>query len=141
MRTIHPSPLLRLGLRLDAILSLAAAALVPLLMEPLGAALGLDRVHMIALAGFMFFWAGLTGWMGGQARLPAWSPRLTIGLNLAWAPLSLLLPALGLFNPSSIGWAVLVAEALAVLVFAELQWLGLRRSAREAEPSARAAVA
>jgi hypothetical protein len=141
MRTIHPSPLLRLGLRLDAILSLAAAALVPLLLEPLGVALGLDRVQMIALAGFMFFWAALTGWMGGQARLPAWSLWLTIGLNLEWAVASLLLPALGLFNPSPIGWAVLVAQALAVLVFAELQWLGLRRSAREAAPSAYTAIA
>jgi hypothetical protein len=141
MRTVHPSPLLRLGLRLDAILSLAAAALVPLLLEPLGAALGLDRMHMIALAGFMFFWAGLTGWMGGQARLPAWSLWLTIGLNLEWAVASLLLPALGLFNPSPIGWVVLVAQALAVLLFAELQWLGLRRSAREAAPSAHTAIA
>ena len=141
MRTVHPSPLLRLGLRLDAILSLAAAAAVPLLLEPLGASLGLDREHMIALAGFMFVWAALTGWMAGQAQLPAWSLWLTISLNLAWAPASLLLPALGLFNPSPIGWTVLVAEAIAVLVFAELQWLGLRRSTREAAPSARAAVA
>lgn len=141
MRTVHPSPLLRLGLRLDAILSLAAAAAVPLLLEPLGAALGLDRLHMIALAGFMFFWAALTGWMGGQARLPTWSLWLSIAVNLEWAVASLLLPALGLFNPSPIGWAVLVAQALAVLVFAELQWLGLRRSARESAPSARAAVA
>ncbi|MFY8134437.1 MAG: hypothetical protein ACOVKS_05510 [Aquimonas sp.] len=141
MRTVHPSPLLRLGLRVDAILSLAAAAVVPLLLEPLGATLGLDRVHMIALAGFMFVWAALTGWMAGQAQLPAWSVWLTVCLNLAWAPASLLLPALGLFNPSSMGWAVLIAQALAVLVFAELQWLGLRRSAGAAAPSVRAAVA
>lgn len=141
MRTVHPSPLLRLGLRLDAALSLGAAAAVPLLLEPLGAALGLDRVHMIALAGFMLVWAALTGWMAAQAQLPAWSVWMTVCLNLAWAPASLLLPALGLFKPSPIGWTVLVAEALAVLVFAELQWLGLRHSAREAAPSARTAVA
>ena len=128
MRTLTPSPLLRLGLRLDAVLSLAAAVAVPLLMEPLVAALGLGRGQLAGLAALMFGWAGLTGWMGGQPRLTRWVVWLAIVGNLGWAVASLLLPLLGAFSPSPLGWGLLITQALAVLLFAELQWLGLRRS-------------
>lgn len=130
MNTVLPSPLLRLGLRLDAILSLAAAAAVPLLLAPLSVALGFSREQMILIAAFMFGWAALTGWMGGQARLPAWSVWLAIAVNVEWAAASLLLPAFGWITPNALGWTLLVAQALGVLVFAGLQWLGLQRSER-----------
>lgn len=130
MNTVLPSPLLRLGLRLDAILSLAAAAAVPLLLMPLSVALGFSREQMILIAAFMFGWAALTGWMGGQARLPAWSVWLAIAVNVEWAAASLLLPAFGWITPNALGWTLLVAQALGVLVFAGLQWLGLQRSER-----------
>ncbi len=130
MNTVLPSPLLRLGLRLDAILSLAAAAAVPLLLAPLSVALGFSREQMILIAAFMFGWAALTGWMGGQARLPAWSVWLAIAVNVEWATASLLLPAFGWITPNALGWTLLVAQALGVLVFAGLQWLGLQRSER-----------
>lgn len=130
MKTVLPSPLLRLGLRLDAILSLAAAAAVPLLLAPLSVALGFSREQMILIAAFMFGWAALTGWMGGQARLPAWSVWLAIAVNVEWAAASLLLPAFGWITPNALGCTLLVAQALGVLVFAGLQWLGLRRSER-----------
>jgi hypothetical protein len=130
MNTALPSPLLRLGLRLDAILSLAAAAAVPLLLAPLSVALGFSREQMILIAAFMFGWAALTGWMGGQARLPAWSVWLAIAVNVEWAAASLLLPAFGWITPNALGWTLLVAQALGVLVFAGLQWQGLRRSER-----------
>jgi len=130
MNTVLPSPLLRLCLRLDAILSLAAAAAVPLLLVPLSVALGFSREQMILIAAFMFGWAALTGWMGGQARLPAWSVWLAIAVNVEWAAASLLLPAFGWITPNALGWTLLVAQALGVLVFAGLQWLGLQRSER-----------
>ena len=130
MSTVLPSPLLRLGLRLDAMLSLAAAAAVPLLLVPLSTALGFSREQMILVSAFMFGWAALTGWMGGQTRLPAWSVWLAIVVNIEWAAASLLLPAFGWIAPNALGWTLLVAQALGVLAFAELQWLGLRRSER-----------
>lgn len=130
MNTVLPSPLLRLGLRLDAILSLAAAAAMPLLLVPLSVALGFSREQMILIAAFMFGWAALTGWMGGQARLPAWSVWLAIAVNVEWAAASLVLPAFGWIAPNALGWTLLVAQALGVLVFAGLQWLGLQRSER-----------
>lgn len=132
MTAVHPSPLLCLGLRLDAILSLAAAAAVPLLLEPLAAALGFSRDQMILIAAFMFGWAACTGWMSGQARLPVWAVWMTIAVNVEWAAVSLLLPAFGWISPTPLGWTLLVAQAVGVLVFAELQWLGLRRSERVA---------
>lgn len=137
---VIPSPLLRLGLRLDAILSLAAAAAVPLLLEPLTAALGFNREQLIAMAAFMFGWAALTAWMGGRAHLPVWAVWLSIAVNLEWAAVSLLLPTFGWISPSPFGWAVLIAQTAGVLAFAEVQWLGLRRSERRAS-STRAATA
>lgn len=131
MSTVLPSPLLRTGLRLDAVLSLTAAALVPLMIDLLMREIGLARGSWILLAAFMFAWAGLTGWMGGQTRLPVWSVWLAIAVNIEWAVASLLLPTLAELTPSPLGWTVLILQAAGVLVFAELQWLGLRRSQRE----------
>lgn len=130
MNTVLPSSLLRTGLRLDAVLSLAAAAAVALLLEPLTSVFGVDREHLIGIAAFMVGWAAITGWMGAQPRLPAWSVWLSIIVNIEWAVASLLLPSLGWISPTPIGWGVLLAQVAGVLIFAELQWLGLRRSQR-----------
>lgn len=57
---------------------------------------------------------------------------MTIAVNVEWAAVSLLLPAFGWISPTPLGWTLLVAQAVGVLVFAELQWLGLRRGERVA---------
>lgn len=130
MNTILPSSLLRTGLRLDAVLSLAAAVAVVLLLEPLTSVFGVAREHLIGSVAFMVGWAAITGWMGAQPRLPVWSVWLSISVNIEWAVASLLLPSLGWISPTPIGWGVLIAQMAGVLLFAELQWLGLQRSRR-----------
>ena len=51
------------------------------------------------------------------------------GCNLLWAVDSLLLLVTGWVAPTTLGYAVVVGQALAVAVFAGLQYVGLRRAA------------
>jgi hypothetical protein len=140
MPTLAPSPLLRFALRLDAALSLAAAIATLAVLDGVSAALGVGASHLSGVAAFMVGWAGLTGWMAGQAGLTRWLVWLAILGNLGWAAASLLLPLLGVFSPNALGWGLLIAQALAVLVFAELQWFGLRRSLGSAASAPAASV-
>jgi hypothetical protein len=49
-------------------------------------------------------------------------------LNLVWAVASLVLLVTGLVDPSGLGIAFVVAQALIVAGFADVQFIGLRRS-------------
>ena len=61
----------------------------------------------------------------GDGRLGVWS---IIGLNVVWVIDSVLILATGWVEPNALGYAVVIAQALAVGVFAELEYVGLRRS-------------
>jgi hypothetical protein len=47
--------------------------------------------------------------------------------NAAWTAASLLLLVSGWVTPTTLGYLFVVVQAAAVAIFAELQWLGLRR--------------
>ncbi len=59
-------------------------------------------------------------------------PRLLIGLvaagNIGWAVACIALLVSGLFALSALGVAWVLAQAACVVLVAELQWIGLRRS-------------
>jgi hypothetical protein len=63
------------------------------------------------------------------ARPMAWALRLIVLGNLAWAAASLLLPALGLIAPNTLGWALLAGQALGVagIALLEARFLPLHR--------------
>jgi hypothetical protein len=48
--------------------------------------------------------------------------------NVVWTADSLLLLASGWVDPTRAGYAFVIAQALVVLMYAELQYVGLRRS-------------
>ena len=48
--------------------------------------------------------------------------------NVLWAGDSILLLLTGWIEPAALGYAFFVTQALAVILFAELQYVGLRRS-------------
>jgi hypothetical protein len=50
-----------------------------------------------------------------------------IGVNAAWVAGSILLLLSGAVAPNGLGYAFVVGQALAVALFAELQYVGLRR--------------
>jgi len=128
MPTIVPSPLLRQALLADAATSAACGLLMALAAGPLSGILGLPEM-LLRLAGIVLLpYAAFIGWLGLRDevhRVVAWAVVLGNGL---WALDSFLLLASGWVEPTRAGYAFVIAQALAVLMYAEFQYVGLRRS-------------
>jgi hypothetical protein len=120
--------LLRFALRLDAagsgalgLLGLAAAA--PL-AEPLGTTAGALRGTGAFLAGYALVLVLLAA-RPVIPRAAAWT--VVLG-NTVWVLGSIGAAVAGRDSFTVLGVAVVLAQAAAVAVFADLQWLGLRRA-------------
>lgn len=132
MNTVQPNPLLRRVLQLDALLSGGAGLLLCLGAAPLSALLGLP-LALLQIAGLLMLpWCGVLLWMARRAPLDRRAVWAVIAVNAAWVVDSLLLLASGWVQPTFWGQAFVIAQALAVVLFAELQYLGLKRSAEAA---------
>ena len=123
------SPFLRKALLADAAISGATGLLLALgagyLADLLGVPVGLPRWAGIALLPV----AALLAFLATRERLSRPVVWAVIAANLVWAADSILLLFVGWIEPTALGVAFIVAQASVVAVFAELQWLGLRRSA------------
>ncbi len=128
MNALTVSPLLRFALRLDALGSASAGVLASLLASPLATTLGVDPQRVLAVGVFMLGYGALVGWLGLHSRLPlAWVWSVVIG-NSLWVLASVALVFSDWIAPTAVGLALVLTQAAAVAVFAELQYLGLRRS-------------
>ncbi len=133
MATIIPSPLLRFALRLDGWASALAGLLILLLRPTLTPLLGAPPDWIFGLGVFMLGYGVLIGWAAGRTRLASglvWT--LVIGNGL-WVVASVALAFSSWIDPTVLGQVVILAQAAAVAVFAELEYLGLRRSQSERE--------
>ena len=132
MTRIQSSPLLRRVLAADAIVSGATGALAVFgagALAPLtGLSVGFLQAAGLSLIPFVVF----VGWLATQKRAFKMLVTLAIVLNLAWVVESLVLPLGGWIAPTAFGHVFIGAQALAVLAFAGLQWMGLKRSAATA---------
>lgn len=122
------STFLHRALSLDAAATGATAALLLAgagwLAGPLGLPAGLLRGAGLVLVPFV----ALVAWAGLRPVPPASAVLAVIGLNAAWVVASILLLVGGWVAPTALGTAFVVAQALVVGAFAELQLLGLRRT-------------
>lgn len=130
--SITVTPFLRNVLFADALVSGAAGILMMLgapLLSPL-----------LGLPGELLFWAGLV-LVPFVAMLVVLARRVTVSrllmidiivINALWVVASFGLLISGLVAPNALGIAFVVAQALAVAVFAELQFIGIRRAAAAA---------
>jgi hypothetical protein len=128
MSTIEVSRLLRLALRLDALLSSAAGVLSlagASLLHPL---LGMGSGVVLGLGAFMLGYGLLVGWLGSQRQLPAALAWSIVAGNLLWVLGSIALAVSGRITPTSLGLTLLLGQAAAIAVVTDLQYLGLRRS-------------
>jgi hypothetical protein len=129
MLTIIPSPLLRQALLADAATSAACGLLMALAAGPMSGILGLPEM-LLRVAGLVLLpYAAFIGWLGLREQIQrpvAWA--VVIG-NAIWAADSFLVLASGWVEPTPAGYAFVIAQALAVLMYAEFQYVGLRRSA------------
>jgi hypothetical protein len=132
MSTIVNSRLLRGSLLADGLVS---GAMGLLLLAGGGLAAGLLGLPEVLLRGaglvLLPFAAGVL-WLGREPLPNLAGVKAVIGVNIAWVTSSVLLLGAGWIAPSGLGIAFVVGQALAVAVFAELQYVGWRRVARRA---------
>jgi len=129
MRSFSPSPLLRWALLADAAASGVMGLSMLLGAGPLGALLHLPAGLLSGVGLALLPYAALVAWLGSRASLTRAAVWTVIGINAIWVVDSLLLLASGWVQPNGLGQAFIVIQALAVALFAELQFLGLRRPA------------
>jgi hypothetical protein len=126
---ITVSPFLRNALLLDAAASGATAILA------MGGASILSP--WLGLPADLLFWSGavllpFVAFLVAMARRDTLA-RMTlidiIGINVLWVVASFGLLVSGLVSPTMLGIAFVSAQAIAVALFAELQFIGMRRGA------------
>jgi hypothetical protein len=132
MSTLQVSPLLRFALTLDAIATGLTGALLLPFTGTLAELLSLPSTLLAGAAIVMLAYAALLGWLRSRAVLPHWAVWLVIVGNALWAFDCAALALTGVVEPSTLGVAFLLGQAVVVGGFAELQYFGLRRSAAAA---------
>jgi len=111
----------------DGVISGAMGALLIVAAGPLSGLLGIS-------AGFLF-WVGVAfmPWMlallliGRKDQPSARAVETVIALNMLWVVASIGLIIFGPFDMTGLGIAFVAAQALAVTIFADLQFVGLKR--------------
>ena len=126
---IQPSQLLRRALLADAIFSGTAALGLTLGAGAFAALLDLPEALLRESGLFLIAYTALVGWLGTRASVPKALVVLVVVGNAAWTLASIALLFSGAVSPNLLGELVVVAQAIATGVFAELQYIGMRRSA------------
>ena len=122
------SPFLRRVLLADAVTSGATGLLMMLGASLLAELLGMPAA-LLDYAGLVLLpFAALVAYLATRESL--WRPAVwaVIACNALWAADSVLLLLTGWIEANKLGVAFVIAQALVVAVFAELEYVGLRRS-------------
>ena len=125
---IHPSQFLRRALLADAIFSGIAAVLFTADAGALASLLDLPEALLRETGLFLIAYTALVGWLGTRASVPKALVMIVIAGNAAWTVASFALLFSGAVTPNLLGEIVVAAQAIATGAFAELQYIGLRKS-------------
>ena len=125
---INPSQLLRRALLADAVFSGISAVGLTLGAGTFASLLNLPQVLLQETGLFLIAYTILVGWLGTRQSLPRALVMLVVAGNAAWTLASIALLFSGAVSPNLLGEIVVVAQAIATGVFAELQYIGLRKS-------------
>jgi len=126
---IHPSPFLRRALQIDALFSGVSALLLVFGAGFLASLTNLPE-DFLRNAGLVLvaFVLGI-GYLATRDMMPKIAVWAVIAINAVWTIDSIALLASGWVSPNLLGQVFIVAQAIAVGVFAELEFIGLRKSA------------
>ena len=125
---IHSSQLLRRALLADAVFSGVSAIAMVLDAGALASLLSLPEALLRETGLFLIAYTALAGWLGSRTSLPKGPVILVVAGNAAWTLASIALLLSGSVAPNLLGTIVILVQAIATGVFAELQYVGLRRS-------------
>lgn len=116
----------RQTLQLDAVASGAVGVLLLALSGLTEEHLGITTGLSVGIGAFMLLWAAFVGWASTKDSLTL---TTEIGYaNLAWVVASVIF--LVAADLTGLGVAVVIAQAVAVAVFAELQIMSVRKACR-----------
>jgi hypothetical protein len=125
---INASPFLRRALLADAIFSGVSAIVMTLGTSALASFLHLPEALLRETGLFLIAYAALVGWLGTRLSVPKALVMVVVVGNAAWTLASIALLFSGAVTPNLPGEIVVVAQAIATGSFAELQYIGVRRS-------------
>lgn len=129
---INPSLFLRRALQADAIFSGASALMLVFGAGLLAPLLNLPEAFLRNTGLVLVVYAALVGFVGTRSIMSKAAVWAVIAVNAVWTIDSLILLASGWVSPNLLGQALVVMQAIGVGVFAELQFIGLRKSASAA---------
>lgn len=127
MSNVPVSTFLQRVLLADGAISLASGLLMALGGSWLEGLLGLPAWLLVPAGLSLFVYTAAAFWMARRASVPRLAVWVLIAINVAWAVDCVAIAAGPWFAPTGLGQAFLAAHVITVLVFAELQFMGLRR--------------
>jgi len=125
---INPSSFLSRALLADAVFSGVSAVGLTLGAGVLAPFLNLPEALLRETGLFLIAYTALVGWLGTRQSVLKALVLLVIVGNAAWTLGSIALLFSGAVTPNLLGQIAAVAQAIATGVFAELQYIGLRKS-------------
>jgi hypothetical protein len=125
---IYPSSFLSRALLADAIFSGVSAVGLTLGASMLAPFLSLPDALLRETGLFLIAYTALVGWLGTRSTVAKALVLLVIVGNALWTLGSIALLFSGAVSPNLLGQVLVVAQAIATGVFAELQYIGLRKS-------------
>jgi hypothetical protein len=128
MKYITMNPFLRGALAIDAIASGAMGIGLSAAPGLLAGLFSLPAALLVYVGMFLIVYAAFVAWLALRQRPVSSLVWLVIIGNGIWVIASLALIASGWVAPSVLGYAFVIVQALAVGVFAELQFVGVRRA-------------
>ena len=128
---INPSQFLRRALLADAIFSGAGAIGFTFGAGAFASLFNLPEALLLETGLFLIAYAAFVGWLGTRAQVAKALVMIVVAGNAAWTLVSIALLFSGEVSPNVLGEIMVVAQAIATGVFAELQYVGLRRSGGE----------
>jgi hypothetical protein len=125
----HPPAFLRFALLADALVSGATGLAMFAGAGLVDALLGLPA-PLLRYAGLVLLpYAAAVGWIGLREDRPRAAVWAVVAVNALWAAGSIALLTGGWVSPTLLGHAFVIFQAVVVALFAELQYVGLRRTA------------
>jgi len=122
------SPFLRRALLADALISGATGLLMLIGANVLASLLGLPEA-LLRYAGLVLLpYGSLVAYVATREQLRRWAVWAVIVANAIWAVDSIILLLSGWLTPNALGYAFIIFQALVVAAFAEIQYIGMRRS-------------
>jgi len=128
---------LRYVLWADAISCLMCGAVQVAFTRSLAHDLGFSPMLLLTTGNFLLLYAAAVAFLATRARAPSAIIGLLIAGNLMWGVAAVALLLSGEFEPTFLGKAYVVAQALTVAVLAELQYYFAFRHGRASPAHAR----